>query len=47
MRRDLINVAGRAARHGRLTVHLPEGWHCEHEWASLFHAATSPPAIAA
>jgi Transposase DDE domain group 1 len=49
VRRDLINVAGRTARHGRghLTMHLPQGWHREHEWASLFHAATGPPAAAA
>jgi len=49
LRRDLINLAGRTARHGRghLTVHLPEGWHREQEWASLFHAATGPPAAAA
>ena len=38
MRRDLIDVAARTARHGRghLTVHLPEGWHREHEWMNLF-----------
>jgi Transposase DDE domain group 1 len=49
LRRDLINVAGRTARHGRghLTVHLPEGWHRQQEWASLFHAATGPPAAVA
>jgi Transposase DDE domain group 1 len=49
LRRDLINVAARTARHGRghLTLHLPEGWHCAHEWASLFQAATGPPATAA
>ena len=49
LRRDLISVAGRTARHGRghLTVHLPEGWHREQEWTSLFHAATGPPAPAA
>ena len=49
VRRDLINVASRTARHGRghLTVHLPEGWHREQEWASLFHAATGPPTAAA
>jgi hypothetical protein len=49
LRRDLINVAARTARHGRgnLTIHLPERWHREHEWASLFHAATGPPAAAA
>ena len=49
MRRDLISLAARTARHGRghLTLHLPEGWHREHEWASLLHAATGPPAHAA
>jgi len=49
LRRDLINVAARTARHGRghLTVHLPRGWHRQQEWASLFHAATGPPATAA
>jgi Transposase DDE domain group 1 len=49
VRRDLINVAGRTARHGRgnLIVHLPERWHREQEWASLFHAATGPPTAAA
>ena len=33
IRRDLIAVAARTARHGRghLTLHLPEGWHREHE----------------
>jgi hypothetical protein len=49
LRRDLIGVAGRTARHGRghLTVHLPEGWHREQAWASLLEAATGPPAAAA
>ena len=49
LRRDLIDVAARTARHGRghITVHLPEGWHREHEWMSLLHAATGPPAAAA
>jgi Transposase DDE domain group 1 len=49
LRRDLIDVAARTARHGRghLTLHLPEGWHREQEWASLFHSATGPPAAAA
>ena len=34
VRRDLIAVAARTARHGRdrITLHLPEGWHREHEW---------------
>ena len=49
LRRDLIDVAARTARHGRghITLHLPEGWHREQEWASLFEAATGPPAAAA
>jgi hypothetical protein len=49
IRRDLIAVAARTARHGRgrLTLHLPDGWHREHEWASLFTAACGPPAAAA
>ena len=48
LRRDLIAVAARTARHGRghLTLHLPEGWHREHEWLSLL-AACGPPAAAA
>jgi len=49
IRRDLIAVAARTARHGRghLTLHLPEGWHREHEWLNLFGAACGPPAAAA
>ena len=49
VRRDLISLAARTARHGRghLTLHLPEGWHRQHEWASLLHAATGPPAATA
>jgi hypothetical protein len=49
IRRDLIAVAARIARHGRghLTVHLPEGWHREHEWLALLAAARGPPAAAA
>jgi DDE family transposase len=49
IRRDLIAVAARTARHGRghITLHLPEGWHHEHEWTSLFEAACGPPAAAA
>jgi hypothetical protein len=45
VRRDLIAVAARTARHGRghLTLHLPEGWHREHEWMNLFEAACGPP----
>ena len=49
IRRDLIDVAARTARHGRgeITLHLPEGWHRESEWMNLFEAATGPPAQAA
>jgi hypothetical protein len=49
IRRDLIAVAARTARHGRghLTLHLPEGWHREQEWLSLLPAACGPPAAAA
>jgi Transposase DDE domain group 1 len=49
IRRDLIAVAARIARHGRghLTLHLPEGWHREHEWQNLLDAACGPPAAAA
>jgi Transposase DDE domain group 1 len=49
IRRDLIAIAARAARHGRgrLTLHLPEGWHREHDWLNLWEAACGPPAAAA
>jgi Transposase DDE domain group 1 len=49
VRRDLVAAAARTARHGRdrLTLHLPEGWHREREWASLFEAACGPPAAVA
>ncbi len=49
IRRDLIAIAARTARHGRghITLHLPEGWHREHEWLNLFGAACGPPAAAA
>ena len=45
IRRDLIDVAARTARHGRgqITLHLPEGWHRETEWLNLFEAACRPP----
>jgi Transposase DDE domain group 1 len=45
IRRDLIDVAARTARHGRgsLVLHLPECWHREAEWQSLFQAACGPP----
>jgi hypothetical protein len=49
IRRDLIDVAARTARHGRghITLHLPEGWHREHEWMTLFTAVCGPPRPAA
>ena len=49
IRRDLIAVAARTARHGRgsLTLHLPQGWHREREWLNLWDAACGPPAQAA
>ena len=49
IRRDLIAVAARTARHGRshLTLHLPEGWHREHQWLLLLAAACGLPAAAA
>ena len=49
IRRDLIDVAARTARHGHghITLHLPEAWHHEHEWMTLFTAACGPPRAAA
>jgi hypothetical protein len=49
IRGQLIAVAARISRHGRghITVHLPEGWHRETAWMSLFEAACGPPAAAA
>ena len=49
IRRDLIAVAARTARHGRghIVLHLPEGWHREQEWLSLLASACGPPAAAA
>jgi Transposase DDE domain group 1 len=49
LRRDLIDVAARTARHGHghITLHLPDGWHREQDWISLFEAACGPPAQAA
>ena len=45
LRRDLIDVAARTARHGRgeITLHLPDGWHRQAEWRNLFEAACRPP----
>jgi hypothetical protein len=49
LRRDLVGVAARIARHGRghITIHLPEAWHRETGWMNLFDAACGPPAQAA
>jgi hypothetical protein len=49
IRRDLIDVAARLARHGRghITLHLPAGWHREHEWMNLLTATCGPPAAPA
>lgn len=49
IRRDLINVATRTARSGRshLTCTCPKPCIGEHEWMTLFHAATVPPTTAA
>jgi len=49
IRRDLISLAARTARHGRghITLHLPEGWHRQQEWLNLLGAACGPPAAAA
>jgi hypothetical protein len=49
IRRDLIAVAARTARHGRghLTLHLPEGWHRKTEWLNLLDSACGPPAAPA
>jgi hypothetical protein len=49
VRRDLINVAARTARSGRghITLHLPDGWHREHEWMNLLAAVCGPPAATA
>jgi hypothetical protein len=49
LRRDLIGVAARIARHGRgeITLHLPTGWHRQTEWMNLFETACGPPAAAA
>jgi hypothetical protein len=49
IRRDLIDVAARTARHGRghITLHLPAGWHRDHEWMTLFTTTCGPPRPAA
>jgi hypothetical protein len=45
LRRHLINVAARLARHGRghITVHLPEHWRWRTAWMNAFDATHRPP----
>jgi hypothetical protein len=44
IRRHLVNVAGRIARHARgITIHLPEHWLWQYEWLRLFPLAHAPP----
>ena len=45
LRRHLINVPARLARHGRghLTLHLPEHWRRQHAWMNAFDAVHDPP----
>jgi hypothetical protein len=44
IRRHLINLAGRTARHARgLTIHLPEHWPWQHPWLQLLTTAHAPP----
>lgn len=49
VRRDLITMPARTARHGRgnLVLHLPEGHHLEHAWQNLWTDICGPPARAA
>jgi len=45
VRRHLINLAGRVARHARgVTIHLPQHWPWQHPWLRLSAAAHAPPA---
>jgi Transposase DDE domain group 1 len=49
IRRDLITMPARTARHGRgnLILHLPDGHHREQSWLNLWTEACGPPARAA
>jgi hypothetical protein len=49
IRRELITMPARTARHGRghLTLHLPEGHHRQHAWLNLWTGTCGPPARAA
>jgi hypothetical protein len=45
IRRHLVNVAARTARHARsLIIHLPQHWPWQHEWLRLFATVHPPPA---
>jgi hypothetical protein len=45
LRRHLIAVTARVARHGRghITLHLPEDWRWQTAWSNAFDAAHGPP----
>jgi hypothetical protein len=45
----LATPAARTARRGRghLALHLPEGWHRQHDWLNLLAASGGPPAAVA
>lgn len=47
LRRHLISVPARLARHGRghLTLHLPARWHQQNAWTAAFTATHDPPAM--
>jgi hypothetical protein len=49
IRRDLVTMPARTARHGRgnLVLHLPAGHHREQAWLNRWTAACGPPPIAA
>jgi hypothetical protein len=49
IRRDLVAIPARTARHGRgnLILHLPAGYHHERAWQNLWTETCGPPARAA
>jgi hypothetical protein len=49
VRRDLVTIGARTARHGRgnLVLHLPAGHHREQAWQNLWTETCGPPARAA
>ena len=47
LRRTLVNVPARIASSGRrLTLHLPQRWPWERQWAAMFTHCCGPPAPA-